>query len=571
MTNTFFQKPMTLRDVLRFFLNYNSHLPEHLILWLREYRFSHQVSFIYFLVGQVGQVNITQTYIAMSNNAHQNCRCRKLYEQLGLSAHRIPLEAIARCAPENWANHIPVQTLNLVGSIFKFSENNLLTQQYKEPFKFREDTYIPDNNTESTWFVGERLSVYGVHQLVKKKEFRIDQVLSYFDVFDLFVFLILSNYIKCPVPSRCIERFLPEYLRASRMEKNSADFVENAEMTIMTRLYNFFNRQIYFTSVPQTTFSFREFEMKTTKEPLPDDGQYICQLKYSGNKCYINVVNGKIYIFDDFGRKISLSSNLKGVTKEVPFLIECVRITKGLMFRSGFIEGNHIFVVTDVLILNNVNYITSPFAQRAKLIPELVQLLANNCFVEAAAYEMNRLAYLTELYQMEVSNDSMRKAHFSGVVYKHISKNIQIKYNFSKNKFTFLSKEGSSKSYITDESFSGNIGSGILIADVEPNFSAYMLARSAKVKSKIILFIFDGYEFVEWIHVELRSTIILPTTYRRKIGERKSEGFAIVQVGFNRIDGCEINDIVSITAAPSKHIFNVLTMSQLSSKCEKLS
>jgi len=306
-------------------------------------------------------------------------------------------------------------------------------------------------------------------------------------------------------------------------------------------------------------------------DKIPNDmdinNTYLMQLNYVGNKMYVNVLNGKIYVFDDFGRKVNVSIEAK-FNKSDNFLIECIRLTKGVLYTSGYAEGKFVCLVTDVLLWYN-NYLQTSFKIRSKIIPFFVKTINQKSFLSAATYLPSDFKEIEKLFFDELSINKLNNMHFNGIVYKNITNNEQLKFKFASSKYTLLENNNCTykfgRDYCDDDS--ARVVSridGIVIPDTETNFTAYFLVDNIIENHKAInVYIYNKHKFELYIKIKTNLDIKFHHTYKIKVKKNKFKRFAIVKIGFNAFIGDKISDIKFVKCTPTKHIFNVVTYDQL--------
>lgn len=576
---------MVLYDVFYFLINYNSYLPELLVLWLRQFKIIHQISFIYFIYN-----NLKLDYGSIKKTKkHENCKCKFIYDQLHIK-DVLPLENILKCVAddicvENINRNLIVSTIGeLTPSKYNFEKKNVqfanISANKIVYTNYEHDRMIVN---ETGIFENQNLTIYGIKLLVQSPDFKISKLIGHLDCIEICVLNVLlrATAQRININKFTLELFLPEYLRTLRTSismvvASSATVPDNLsikskpfnqEIKIIQTIYDFINRRSSFTSIPISTYSIREFDIGcvTDLSKFNDMENCLVQLNYVGNKMYINVINGKIYVFDDFGRKVNITIEAK-FNKNDNFLIECVRLTKGVLYSSGYAEGKFICIVTDVLLWYN-NYLQTSFEIRSKIIPFFVKTMKQKSFLPAATYRPNEIDDLEKLFYEELKINKLNNLHFNGLVFKNINNNMQWKYKYKSSKYVIvgMGKNKCQYKFGRDENLKNNIVDvhGIIIPDTETIYTAYFLVNNIIRNNLVDIYVYNRYRFELYMQIKTQLKIKFHHTYKIKVKRNKFKRFAIVKIGFNSFINDKLNDIKFIRCTPTKHIMNVVTLEQL--------
>jgi hypothetical protein len=564
---------MTLYDVLNFSIHYQPTLPELLFLWLRQYKLTHQVAFTHFLYNgaQLGKKYINN--IPTATYDHKLCKCNAIYDALNLEIY--PINTIGKCV-ENLDLIVKKKNINgplnnkILAPLYRYEHNTKINkhefQTKKIENSFSQSQYDNDPADTSIYYNGF-LTISGLLRLFNNLSIDIYMILKNLTCLEAYAVHLLTHPMQHGFFIKSLQLLVPEYLRPTR--HHSREVMYNVDILTIENIYKFVNRNNVFLSIPPTTFGFREFKMKSITfselQKLEHD-KFTCQLNYAGNKCYINVNNGKLYIFDDFGRKITLHNSIRFIFKQTDtFLIECVRITQGQMYRSGYIDGKHIFIITDVLIWNGQNLIFTPFVSRCKKIIDVYHHINSEYFLPSAIYSLDNYTEIRELYYNELSAAPHMSLHFNGIVLKNATNNLQLKYKFNPNKYVIFHNDDSRVILCNNQSSSDNIRvNGIILPDIAANMCAYFFAQRKPEKKSILLFVFNSFFFEPYMLIEINTKKEFQHTYKLKNKDRKYETYAIVKVGFEKIDvNCMIYNIKYIQEAPTRNIYNTITFHTL--------
>lgn len=564
----YLKKLLVLHDFFKFFINYNQFLPELLLLWLREYKIIHQISLLWFIYnGKKISYKDAEEYENI--NLHINCKCRQFYERLHIQ-EIIKLEKIGKCIPKDFnfvekINEIPI--INIEQKMYFFENininlKNIVSEKINNTLYDDDDASITE---DTSIFTNGQLTIYGLKLLFQSNKFSLEQILPYLDCIELCCLNILSSKRLNKIKVSSLQLLVPEYLRHLGcnilMEK-----IFNDECVMIDNIYNFINNRLQITGIPLATISIRE--SKITLIDVDDIGNFnsdncICQLNYVGSKIYINVLLGKIYIFDDFGRKISLQLDAK-FHESMTFFIQAIRITKGKVFKSGYAkQDEYVYIVTDIFIWHDKNVLNTSFDFRSKLIEKFTKTINCKILLPSALYKPSDFNDIKQLFYEELEICRLDKIHFNGIVYKNIITNKEYKYKFKTSKYSIVSENKIDTIIcgVMDTTIPSEIVNGITIPDTEPVYSAYFLIK--KIKNFIILYIYHRYRLQKYLKISTLPDFELKSTYRMK-KKNKFQRFAMAKIGFNRFtENDTIDDIQYVHDTPSKNILNIVTLDQL--------
>ena len=653
--SSYLSRRMNLYHVLLYIINNEKSSDFTLYLWLRQFTVIHQICLAALACDNNIYKNgsITQDMIIDKKQLHVNgCRCEEyfnllfddvcmfscvnystfkcIYNGKNYSSKMACINDFTnlldkKCIPDQ-SNIItetstkPKQIYNLnvdIKSLKNINSFNVPSHEYT--FSSDIDTSIYYNDQYNDTF-----SIYGIQHALTNPNFSWNSIVPMINCFEFYAIYIL---LKKEYFSRTMFEFiLPEYLR-SNTRSNKKCKISIESMVSIT--YNYITKfLIELPKQTKTTIAVREgniceINQKQVFNFLNTNIDYnnILQLNYKGIKCYVHIFYKRIYIFDDYGRKIKFNTKLT----TLPFhlfvndviLLECIKITKSSdIYQSGYCDfnENEVFIILDVLYYNKNLINTEPFNKRMLYFEELAVLinqrteahLKNIKFEASKLYKHTEFSDIYNIYQNLFSLFTQSTLYFNGIIIRPFVINA-ITHNNAQQQQSYIFKfKFSTTKYIVIDNVENGIyippifdrlnykqnfdidknvyeqltnskliinlpmvnsinDKAIIVPDYESKFYAYFIITKLISRQILSLIIFNEHKFDFYINISsIGLDLIISSQYKLKVNKKRYK-VGIVKVGFdswNPVDNC-ISDIRYIRNAPFRNILNCVTKQEL--------
>ena len=490
---SYLSKKMNLYHILLYIIHNKKQSDTTLYMWMRNFKLIHQISLVSLACSTNTRRNIqltAKTIINSENIEHElGCKCEIYFNYLFESLNDDCLfENITyknfQCINKTrnyTSKSLCIRSVNnYIDNLFENSNSKPSTSTVKvinneetkishlnvdiksliniNSSKIPSQEYSHYNDIDTSIFYNDQykdtLSIYGIHHILTNPEFEWDHVSSRINCFEFYVIYIL---IKNKYFTRLMFEFiLPEYLRSSiRADKSKAISIDY--MIYVT--YNYITKFLVdLPKISRTTISIREPNIINLNKTqffnflnAASSEDNIIQLNYKGIKCYIHIFDKKLYIFDDYGRKIKFHTNLPSLSFKLfnndVILLECIRITKSKdIYQSGYCDFNEeeIFIILDVLYYNKNLINEYPFNIRMKYfqsISETLNLktkskLKSITFESSQLFNYEYFAHIYKTYTNIFSIFGQYSLYFNGVIIRPYTKStVNQPYQIYKFKF----------------------------------------------------------------------------------------------------------------------------------------